>query len=90
MVLVQVVDQLESTIPALGLIQVEDAESGASKWIDTRDLNWQVFQKRTYDEFVSTVTTRAVRAGIDHIVVRTDQDAIEPLMAFMRRREKRR
>lgn len=89
-VLVQVVDQLESKIPALGLVQVEDAESGASKWIDTRDSNWQVFQKRMHDEFVSTVTTRAIRAGIDHIVVSTDRDAIEPLMAFMRRREKRR
>ena len=89
-VLVQTVDQLESKIPALGLVRVEDAESGASKWIDTRDSNWQVFQKRTYDAFVSTITTRAMRAGIDHIVVRTDEDAIEPLMAFMRRREKRR
>ena len=89
-VLVQIVDQLESKIPALGLVQVEDAESGAFKWIDTRDSNWQVFQKRAYDEFVSTVTTRAMRAGIDHIVVSTDRDAIEPLMAFMRRREKRR
>ena len=89
-VLVQVVDQMESQIPALGLVQVEDAESGASQWVDTRDSNWQVFQQRAYDEFVSEVTTRALRAGIDHIVVKTDKDAIEPLMAFMRRREKRR
>ena len=89
-VLVQVVDQLESKLPALGLVQVEDAESGASRWLDTRDSNWQVFQQRTYDEFLATVTTRAMRAGIDHIVVKTDQDAIDPLMEFMRRRERRR
>ena len=89
-VLVQIVDQLESKIPAFGLVKVEDAESGSSQWIDTRDVGWQVFQQRSFEQFVSTVTSRALRAGIDHIVVRTDQDAIEPLMAFMRRRERRR
>ncbi len=89
-VLVQVVDPMDRQMPLLGLMRVQDAESGIERWIDTRDANWQTFQQATHAQFVEQVAERSRRAGIDHIELSTDQDAIEPLLAFMRRREKRR
>ena len=89
-VLVQVIDPIERRMPQIGLMRVQDAESGTQRWIDTRDTNWQRFQQETHAQFVEQVAARSRRAGIDHIVLSTGQDAIEPLLAFMRRQEKRR
>lgn len=89
-VFVQVVDSNERALPNIGIVRVQDAETGASQWVDTRSEGWKQFQARRHEDFVATTERRSRKSGIDHIVLRTDQDAIEPLMAFMRRREKRR
>ena len=89
-VLVQVVDSTDYQVPRLGLVHVEDAESGQTQWLDTEDPRWQNFQQKKQAAFVEIIASRARRAGIDHILLNTEQEAIEPLMAFMRQREKRR
>ncbi len=89
-VLVQVVDPIDTALPEVGLVRVQAAESGAQQWIDTRSPDWQRFLLEKQRRFVEQVEQRSRRSGIDHIVVSTDQEAIEPLLAFMRRREKRR
>jgi uncharacterized protein (DUF58 family) len=89
-VLVQVVDPIDARLPEFGLMRVQDAESGECIWVDAGDRRLQSHQQSTHDQFVQTVEQRARRAGIDHIVLSTDQAAIDPLLAFMRRRERRR
>lgn len=89
-VFVQVVDPIESELSKVGLIRVQDAETGSEQWVDTRSVAWRQFQAERHENFVLQTESRSRKSGIDHIVLRTDQDAIEPLMEFMRRREKRR
>ena len=89
-VLVQIVDPIDATLPEFGLMRVQDAESGQQQWVDPRSHSWKVFQQHAQSEFIESVAERTRRSGIDHIVLSTDQDAIDPLLRFMRRREKRR
>ncbi len=89
-VLVQVVDPIDAALPEVGLVRVQAAESGAQQWIDSRSPDWKRFLSEAQRRFVEQVEQRSRRSGIDHIVLSTDQEAIEPLLAFMRRREKRR
>ena len=86
---IRLYDPAESEVPDLGLSKVEDPETGESFWIDTsskeaRDRLKKEIQKRQ-DKFQKE--TRKI--GFDLISVSTDQDFVEPLMSFFRKREKR-
>ncbi len=80
---------MEAELPFDGLISVQDIESGIEQWLDAGDEEWKNFQNQTQKHFFQQLENQANRSGIDHIVLRTDQEAIDPLMEFMRRRERR-
>ena len=88
-VLAYILDPMEAELPFDGLISVQDIESGKEQWLDAGDEEWKNFQNQTQKHFFQQLENQANRSGIDHIVLRTDQEAIDPLMEFMRRRERR-
>lgn len=88
-VLVQVLDPIEKSLPDTGLIDVVDIESGQWMSLDAGSPQWQQFQRQEHQQWLDDVAERSARAGIDHIVLSTEKPAIEPLLSFMRRRERR-
>lgn len=82
-------DPLESSIANVGLLALEDAESGQLIWVDTGDKGWQTaFQKRV-QRLESEKRQTFVRASVDCIPIGTDQDYINPLTGFFQQRAKR-
>ena len=82
-------DPLESSIANVGLLALEDAESGQLTWVDTGDKGWQTaFQKRV-QRLESEKRQTFVRASVDCIPIGTDQDYINPLTGFFQQRAKR-
>jgi uncharacterized protein (DUF58 family) len=82
-------DPREATLPAVGLVELEEAETGARYTVDTRD-------PRVRDAFAReaararTERDRALRtADVDAIVVATDRPYAEALLRFFRMRERR-
>ena len=79
-------DPLEKTIGNVGLLALEDPETGEIAWADTGSKAWRAaFQQRT--DVLRTNTTRTFRqAGVDRIEVATNQDYVAPLTAFFQER----
>jgi uncharacterized protein (DUF58 family) len=86
---VELQDPREEELPPVGLVDLTDAETGETVTVDTRDPAVRETLEaaaRTRRERTQTLLSRA---GAGHVVVRTDADSIEPLIAFFRQRARR-
>ncbi|MFN2169981.1 MAG: DUF58 domain-containing protein [Candidatus Promineifilaceae bacterium] len=82
-------DPLDSEIADVGLLAVEDPESGAIEWIDTGNKKWQeAFRKRM--AALETEKTRVFRqASVDRIDIQTDEEYSTALTRFFQDRSRR-
>ena len=84
-----ITDPGEETLPDIGLVQLEDAETGETMLIDSSDETVRTQYAR------EAARRRAAREqmfrsmSLDLIEVRTDQPYVEPLIRFFRQRERR-
>jgi hypothetical protein len=82
-------DPLEAGIADVGVLALEDAESGELIWLDTGDPAWrQIFERRT-QRFDTDKRKTLANAGVDRIQIRTDQDYAKALTIFFQKRAKR-
>ncbi len=89
LVAVSITDPREMVWPGVGLVALEDAETGARRWIDSGDPAWR-------EAFAAQAAARCAardaaftRAQVDHIAVTAGEDYVEPLLAFFRARARR-
>ncbi len=82
-------DPLESDIANVGLLTLEDAETGALIWVDTSDKRWQAAFKQRSQQLAAEKHQAFIRASVDRIAVGTDQDYINPLTGFFQQRARR-
>ena len=81
-------DPLEAGIADVGVLALEDAESGELIWLDTGDPAWrQIFERRT-QRFDTDKRKTLANAGVDRIQIRTDQDYAKALTIFFQKRAK--
>ena len=89
-VAVHLTDPREESIPALGLVELEDAETGERVVVDTSDRifghEFEKWSRRVERERVGFFRS----LGVDLIRIRTDKPYTETLLRFFRMREKRR
>jgi len=85
-VALRVYDQHEKIFPAIGLIKIEDNETGKSLWVNTsgkalRSRFMKNIQKR--DEQLKSIFSKS---GVDVAQIATDEDYVKPLMNLFKRR----
>jgi len=86
---VQLHDPLEASFAQLGLIALEDAETGAEVWVDTSAPAWRrAFGEQTTARAAATRRV-LVEAGVDRIRVATGEDYTPALLTFFQRRARR-
>ncbi len=89
MIAMRIVDPRELELPPVGLIHLEDPETGKRVLVNTRSAKLrsryaQLVKKRLADQ------TKAFRSmNVDHVEIRTDLSYVEPLVRFFRMRERR-
>jgi uncharacterized protein (DUF58 family) len=88
-VAVTVTDPKELEIPPIGLIEVEDAETGQRSLLDLRSKTASEVFRRAAAEDVESRKRVFGSAKVDQVELRTDQDYVEPLIKFFREREQR-
>ncbi|MBL8027012.1 MAG: DUF58 domain-containing protein [Fibrobacteres bacterium] len=88
-VAVTLTDPREEVIPPIGLVDLEDPETGEEILVDTSDLYFQDTYKKKQDTFKDDLAKGFRKIGVDKIDVRTDHDYVEPLLAFFHKRGKR-
>ena len=83
---IRVSDPREKELPNIGLVNAKDAESGASRWINTSSRS----VREAYAQWFLKATQEAdkilLRYQIDHVDIATDQDYVRALMALFHRR----
>ena len=88
-VAVRVTDPRERGFEAVGLVTLEDAETGERRLVDTRSREFRDALEETSLARGEALRGGLRRAGIDMIEVDTAQSVVEPLLAFFRMRERR-
>ena len=82
-------DPLEQEIADVGLLALEDAESGQFRWVDTGSREW----KRDFSEKVARLEEHKrevmIAAGVDRIGVTTERDYVAEVGAFFKDRLRR-
>ena len=88
MIAITMSDPRERILPSVGLIELEDPETGKTLIIDSSDKKVQrSFQKQS--EMRAAQLKNFFRtSGIDQISISTDTDYVEPLVRFFKKREK--
>jgi uncharacterized protein (DUF58 family) len=89
LIAVEVSDPRESELPRLGLVELEDPETGERLAVDTGS---RAFAERFADESRAASDERERtfrRLGVDSVRVSTDRPYVEPLEKFFRTRARR-
>jgi uncharacterized protein (DUF58 family) len=89
-VAVQVVDRREFDLPAVGMIYVEDAETGEVIFVDTDDPGFQRRLRSAADERQATLVADLRSAGLPLFTVSTDEDLVRALFRIATLRRRRR
>jgi uncharacterized protein (DUF58 family) len=88
-VAVSITDPREIEMPDVGLIELEDAETGEIRCVDTSDPAFREQFRALADAGRGRLARTFRSLGVDSIDIRTDQDAVGPLVRFFRERAHR-
>ena len=86
---IKIYDPFEVILPDIGMIKVEDPETGSMFWIDTSYV--PDLQKMNNENIRSLVALEkeSAKIGLDFISISTAEDYVDPLMKFFKRRGKK-
>ena len=83
---VQVYDKRDEQLPPVGLVQVQDAETGKIVMLDTSDAFTQQKYKEQFQQVLTDARVAFRRAGADLMQVSTGDDYVKLLQQFFIRR----
>jgi uncharacterized protein (DUF58 family) len=89
LIAVAVGDRREAELPDVGLIELEDAETGEIILLDTGSAAVRRNYERFGRERAEGLRRIFLSMGVDHVSVATDQDYVKQLVHFFRTRERR-
>ncbi|OFZ51784.1 MAG: hypothetical protein A2381_18335 [Bdellovibrionales bacterium RIFOXYB1_FULL_37_110] len=90
MIAINVTDQREIDLPNIGYIELEDAETGDFRIINTGSKTLRDSYKKASMKRLKNIKQFFERNGIDYIDIRTDQFYLDEIVKFFRYREKKR
>ncbi|MBL50780.1 MAG: DUF58 domain-containing protein [Candidatus Marinimicrobia bacterium] len=86
---IKLLDPAETNLPDIGLLKMEDPETGEAFWVDTSLKKARERLKIEIQSKQEIFKKDARKIKFDIIPILTSQDYVEPLMSFFRNREKR-
>jgi uncharacterized protein (DUF58 family) len=87
-VAVRLVDPLETALPDLGLVLMQDAETGEQLFVDTHDASFRRRFAEAAQAREANLGQAFARAGIDSLMLTTDARLDLALLEFARRRRR--
>ena len=86
---IRTIDPLERLMPAAGLVEFEDAETGERAVVDTSDKGFRGRYQKSAEERREKIDRFFKSVGIDRVDIFTEQTYVEPIVRFFKIREKR-
>ncbi len=85
---IRVYDKMDMELPQAGLLEVEDAESGATRWVDTNDYLLRSQYQQAFFNASERSKALFLKSGCDLLHMRTDEDYVKVLQKFFIGRNK--
>jgi uncharacterized protein (DUF58 family) len=82
----RIYDKMDMLLPDAGLLQVQDLETGKTKWIDSSDKMVQYNYNKRFLEQSELSKNYFRKAGADLLHIRTDEDYVKVLQQFFIKR----
>ncbi len=82
----KVYDKMDMQLPEIGMVQVQDLETGKTKWLDTNDKMVQYNYQQYFLEQSAVCKAIFRKAGAELLHIRTDEDYVKILQQFFIRR----
>lgn len=86
---VRLYDPLEMALPDLGMVTMQDAETGEQMLIDTHDPGFRQRFAHAAQEQETALREALARAGVDTLELATDEDLVATLLRFVELRRQR-
>ncbi len=88
MIGIKIYDKMDVQLPAIGMIEAEDSETGSRQWVDTNDY----LVRTNYQQYFFNQTEQCKsifqKAGCDLLHLRTDEDYVKILQRFFASRHR--
>lgn len=89
MIALRIADPREFELPRVGLIQLEDPETGERMLVNTLSAKFRKRYERLSKRRLAEQTQAFRAMNVDQVEIRTDSSYVEPLVKFFRMRERR-
>ena len=89
LICINIYDPYEVNFPNIGMVKIEDPETGSKFWIDTSsELELKQMNEQN-TQFIIDLEDDCMKIGLDIISIPTDKDYVNPLMKFFNKRLKK-
>ena len=85
---IQLTDPRELELPNVGLLRVEDAESGKIKWLDTASATVNAEYLKQFKDYREYSREAFVKTSADFVSINSEDDYVNELLKFFKRRTK--
>jgi uncharacterized protein (DUF58 family) len=86
---VRLYDAAELELPDLGLVTIQDAETGEQLFVDTHDPGFRERFAKAAEEHEERMHQGFVKAGVDTLELATDDDLVDAVLRFAEMRRQR-
>ncbi|MCK0157482.1 DUF58 domain-containing protein [Cellulophaga sp. F20128] len=83
---IRVFDEREESIPNIGMVQMQDAETGALKLVNTQSKSVRKAYSKYYHEKVAYFTETFTKSGCGVLSCRVDESYVKKLLGYFKRR----
>ena len=83
---IRVFDERDRELPNVGIVEVEDSETGRREWLDTSSRAVRRFWAENYDERTSAMRSMLQQNRVDVANVATDEDYVVELIKMFKQR----
>ena len=86
MVALRLVDDAEKNLPSMGIVQLFNAETGQTTWVNSSSQKAQDLHKKNFEDFEEKLNKEFKKSGIDCATISTEEDFIQPLVKLFQNR----
>lgn len=83
---IRVFDKRDAQLPDVGVIEVQDSETGCKMWVDTSIKAVRERYRKSWERRSVELTTLLNRSRVDNISVATDEDYVKALIKLFKKR----
>ncbi len=86
LVAIRLFDEREKELPNVGLLKIQDSETGKSIWVDSGSAEFRKFYKSEALRREENILTTFRKNGVDHTSIATHENYVKPLIELFKRR----